>query len=301
MDHCMSHSRHAPGKAPASKHRLGFTLIELLVVIAIIAILAAMLLPALGRAKQKGRGIYCMNNTKQMALAWIMYADDNSDQLAPNVDTRNAGKNVNTPSWVAGWLTLNTASMDNIDTDMLVNHDAYPYGAYLGPYIKTPAAFKCPADKSTATIFGVRQDRVRSLSMNNFLGAPSRSNSTDANARRNPQGSSKYPPYRKTSSIRSPSLTFVFLDEREDSINDGTFFTAVDRPGFLPDVPASYHGGSGGLSFADGHSEIHKWTAEWITQPIRATPINDHDLTGTSGVGDAYWLDRHAVGTGSFP
>jgi prepilin-type processing-associated H-X9-DG protein len=137
--------------------------------------------------------------------------------------------------------------------------------------------------------------------MNNFVGAPSRSNSTDANAMSNPQGSSRFPTYRRISAILSPGLTFVFLDEREDSINDGTFFTAVDRPGFLTDVPASYHGGSGGLSFADGHSEIHKWTAGWITQPIQSSRINDRDLTGTPGVGDVYWLDLHAVGTGTFP
>jgi prepilin-type processing-associated H-X9-DG protein len=137
--------------------------------------------------------------------------------------------------------------------------------------------------------------------MNNFVGKPSRSNSTDANAISNPQGSSKYPPYQKISSIRTSSLTFVFLDEREDSINDGTFFTKVDQSGFLTDVPANYHGGAGGFSFADGHSEIHKWTAGWITQPIQSTPINKHNLVGDPGVGDAYWLDLHAVGTGSFP
>ncbi|HMD55166.1 MAG TPA: hypothetical protein VKJ65_11510, partial [Phycisphaerae bacterium] len=99
----------------------------------------------------------------------------------------------------------------------------------------------------------------------------------------------------------APALTFVILDERQDSINDGTFFTAVDTTGFLEDVPANYHGNSGGFSFADGHSEIHKWTSAYINQPIQSSPINDAPLAGTSGVGDVYWLDLHAVGTGSFP
>jgi prepilin-type processing-associated H-X9-DG protein len=246
-----------------------------------------------------------MNNTKQMALAWIMYADDNAGKPAPNVDGTTpplAGESASTPCWVAGVLTLNTASTDNTNTAMLLDNNAYPYGAYLGSYIKTAAAFKCPADQSTAMIQGHKMPRVRSLSMNNFLGAPSRSNTTDANAISNPQGSSKYPPYQKISSIVSPTLTFVFLDEREDSINDGTFSTDVDSSTHLRDVPASYHGGAAGFSFADGHSEIHKWTAGWITQPIQATMINDHYfLTSDPGVGDVYWLDLHAVGTGSFP
>ena len=104
---------------------------------------------------------------------------------------------------------------------MLIDHVLYPNGAFLGPYLKTTAAFKCPADNSNAgLLFGRKLPRVRSISMNNFVGSPSQGNGSLASA-------AKYPTYQKTTSILSPTLTFIFLDEREDSINDGTFFTGM--------------------------------------------------------------------------
>jgi len=186
---------------------------------------------------------------------------------------------------------------------MLVDHTSYPYGAYLGDYVsKNFKSFKCPSDQSKCSIYGQSLPRVRSYSMNNYIGGPSRSKSTDPNPVTTPNGNtSAYPTFPKMSSIRSPSKTFVILDERPDSINDGSFFTAVDRPGYLQDVPASYHGDSAGFSFADDHSVIHKWISAYINQPIQSSPINEHSMVGDPGVADVLWLDQYAVGLNSAP
>src|SRR6266478_6116614 len=107
--------------SPSSRFQLGFTLIELLVVIAIIAILAALLLPALSRARQKTQGIYCMNNTRQLAICWYMYADDNGGKLSPNRDGGNVGKTAADAAWAGGWLDFNSGNTDNTNTEFLVN------------------------------------------------------------------------------------------------------------------------------------------------------------------------------------
>jgi prepilin-type N-terminal cleavage/methylation domain-containing protein/prepilin-type processing-associated H-X9-DG protein len=289
----------SPGRARRRCPAAGFTLIELLVVIAIIAILAAMLLPALSSAKKRAQGIYCMNNEKQMGLAWIMYADDNNSKLAPNWGQGGAGGPATLPTpnafgcWVAGWLDF-SASTENTNTAMLLDHDKYPNGAYLGIYIKTPVSYKCPADQSTALIYGKKVSRVRSISMNNFVGSPS--------APENSSSMGAYPTYTKSTSMLSPTLTMVFLDEREDSINDGTFFTSVNAPNNIIDIPASYHGGAGGFSFGDGHAELHKWNSGKLKQPIQPTDINNLSVAGdAAGLVDSHWLCQHAIGYSSFP
>jgi len=268
----------------------GFTLIELLVVIAIIAILAAMILPALSRAKQKTQGVYCMNNTKQMALAWNMYSGDSNDKLVCNLDGGNSGKAAETPSWTAGWLDFTAGNTDNTNVAMLVNHDKYLYGAFLGPYVKNPAAFKCPADKSMVS-FGVqRLPRVRSISMNCYVGNPSRTWTSP----------SRYTQCKTFAQIKSLVDMFVFLDEREDSINDGWYASDPDTKWQIIDYPASYHGNACGYSFADGHSEIHRFKDPRTMPVLKSGALLTLNVNLANDM-DILWMAQKAAGVAAYP
>lgn len=237
----MSNSR----KSTQNARRGAFTLIELLVVIAIIAILAGMLLPGLAKAKQKAQGILCMSNGKQMGLAYTLFCGDNQDVLPGNLDGGTGAGQTNV-TWCVGWLDNTTYTPDNTNTIFLMN-------SQLGKYAGSVGVYKCPADRSlNRGKTGV--PRVRSISMNGYLGE------------RGAPYTSGYTQFKKLADIQKASGTWVFLDEREDGINDGWF--AVNMDGYDPirptaytivDFPASYHNGAGGLSFVDGHSEIRKW------------------------------------------
>ena len=246
-------NKHPMGQA---RRCVGFTLIELLVVIAIIAILAGLLLPALASAKEKARAIKCLNNNRQLQLAWQLYADDNEDRPPFNNNGPATG-------WVWGSMSFAADWTDNTNTVNLLSSS-------LGPYLQTPVVYHCPSDKSTALQGGVPMSRVRSVSMNWYMnGVPGF-----------PAWSGTYPRYTRTAMIPRPADFWVFLDEAP-SINDGLFAVNMVLQGAAAqwvDRPAIYHINASVFSFADGHTENHRWTGG--SQP---------DVT------DLNWLQAHTV------
>jgi prepilin-type N-terminal cleavage/methylation domain-containing protein/prepilin-type processing-associated H-X9-DG protein len=278
--------------------RNGFTLIELLVVIAIIAILAAMLLPALTHAKQSALVTACMSNKKQLNVAWIMYAGENRDTLADNHDYSSTSPGIGpyepgtlTPTWCEGVLDWSAGvNNDNTNTLYLTDNRA----SLLGPYVAgSTAIFWCPADTFLSTSQRALgwAHRSRSVCMNGAVGPGPKYTGFTWSA-------DYFVSVSKTGDFVHPGAanTWVFMDEHPDSIDDAQLYADVEPSalatgsGEFTELPASYHNNACGIAFADGHAETHKWLNSQTTVPVtyqahdiplnqRVPVINDPDLT----------------------
>jgi prepilin-type N-terminal cleavage/methylation domain-containing protein len=257
----------------------GFTLIELLVVISIVAVLAGLLLPGLARARQKAQAIQCLNNLRQLGLAWQMYSDDYQGRIPPNGGGVPGSKLDEV--WVQGWLNIVQNIPDNTNTIYLQN-------SLLGPYVRALGVWKCPGDHSTSLHGGHRIPRVRSVSMNGYITGGRNTTFIDG---------IKYQRFARQSDILNPSGIWLLLDEREDSINNGYFRVqnGTDVPWkpakfYLYNWPASYHNRAGALNFTDGHSEIRKWLDPRTCPPLSRRQLDPIGGVPQPGNADVGWL-----------
>jgi prepilin-type N-terminal cleavage/methylation domain-containing protein/prepilin-type processing-associated H-X9-DG protein len=266
----------------------GFTLTELLVVISVIALLAALLAPAMATSRADSAAVKCMSNHRQLVTAWLMYASLNGNRLPPNQN--GGGVQDLVPTWCEGWLEWDANWQQNTNWHNLVDSQA-PNGtpASLGPYLGGSAqVFKCPEDVFDCLEEKQMVPRDRSISMNAFV---------EGGAFSTTGKSTWYPTWRAYNTVSdlthpSPANLMVTLDEHPDSINDAWFITDVEDTTTWEDIPGSYHNGAASLSFADGHCELHHWQGMTLRQPVKGIYING-TLSDTPGNVDIAWVTNH--------
>jgi prepilin-type N-terminal cleavage/methylation domain-containing protein/prepilin-type processing-associated H-X9-DG protein len=274
--------------------RKGFTLIELLVVIAIIAILAALLLPTLAKAKQAALVTNCMNNKKQLLTAWFMYAGDSKDVLADNHDYDDFGEyapgsgNPGTPCWIEGRMDWSAAPAN---TNTLYFTD--PRVSLLGPYFGNAVKiFWCPADRFLNSQQVGFPNRCRSVTMSGYVGPGPKWSFSGWRLTNNVERLSQF-------NNPGPATAWVFMDEHPDSIDDAQLYVNPEdanpatSTGIFTELPASYHNNACGISFADGHSEAHKWL-EALTCPAVKYQQNQQLQVGVNSR-DLIWLAQRTA------
>jgi prepilin-type N-terminal cleavage/methylation domain-containing protein/prepilin-type processing-associated H-X9-DG protein len=287
-----------------------FTLIELLAVVGIIGILAALLLAAVDKAKTSASKVVCLNNLRQIQQIWIFYYEDNDGRLVPNAYIGGYPPPVPArwqfpPSWVSGVMGYTNMPWNSgwycqtsTNVDCLVNAKY----ALFAPYIRSASMYKCPADRSTVPIGAARYQRVRSYSMNMYLGNTNGRldmyfRDSDPDFVGWEPGTSKR--FNKIGHLQGmdPSMVYCLIDEHEDTIVDPEFSHAITWP-FPPHqecwnaLPASRHGGAGTLSFVDGHVELHKWIDPRTRKPVEGQWSTVGLCPGNP---DVVWLDERST------
>ncbi|MDB6018227.1 MAG: hypothetical protein JWR19_2716 [Pedosphaera sp.] len=299
----------------AANPRRAFTLIELLVVIAIIAILAALLLPALFRAKQRAQGVLCLNGGKQIMIAMTLYGSENNDFFPPNPDDGNALPGYN---WCSGDVSI--GAINEFNPDVIKDPSRNLLISYLAG---NTSLFHCPGDKRTGpysgsdpTLQGQVVPAARTFSMNQAVGTIDPM--YDKTGYGGPHGGVPNLPvngpwldnhydHRRNSpwftygkftsmSVPGPSMTWVLLDEDPVHINDAAFAFGMERPQWF-DVPGTYHNSGCGFAFADGHSEAHKWRMSGHKQGY------GFNITDPADKQDWFWMRERtsADSTGTMP
>jgi prepilin-type N-terminal cleavage/methylation domain-containing protein/prepilin-type processing-associated H-X9-DG protein len=270
-----------PNSTPGPRFGLAFTLIELLVVIAIIAILAGMLLPALSRARLKASGIACLNQARQLGLAWHMYSLDHGDVALGPIASAVA------PAWAEG----NVVTVpEAIDDRFITNSPTYVY-------VQTREVFHCPADKAGLRYQGKIVLRNRSYAMNGFMG--------DTKWQWTENHKTVFKTVVKLSDLTGPGPSEVYnlIDEHENSINDSHFFPFNNLRAYDSrwlDAPSGRHGNAAGMNFADGHSEIRKWRDSDLTKIQRQGGVvipNNISFLPNAGRVDHAWFTNHIAPT----